>query len=112
MEKYKNQDGIALNYEGDDSHKVVVREVIAEAIRIMNTYQINSPQSMMWAMEECKRFLQVNFSLDEQNELDEMELVSQFNRNRAPEDWVQTYEEMQLKIKQMYNELGKSGGMQ
>ena len=29
MEKYTNQDGIALNYEGDDSHKVLVREVIS-----------------------------------------------------------------------------------
>ena len=112
MEKYKNQDGIALNYDGEDSHKVLVREVVGEAIRILSTYQINSPQSMMWAMQRCESFLRVNFSLDEQNELDEMELVSQFNRNRAPEDWVQTYEEMQLKIKQMYNELGKSGGMQ
>ena len=65
MEKYKNQDGIALNYEGDDSHKVLVREVIAEAIRIMNTYQINSPQSMMWAMQRCESFLRVNFDVKE-----------------------------------------------
>ena len=112
MEKYKNQDGISLNYTGMDTHSKLVREVIAKAVKILSTYQLNSSQSMMWAMDECKRFLQVNFSLDEQNELDEMELVSQFNRNRAPEDWVQTYEEMQLKIKQMYNGLGKSGGMQ
>ena len=112
MEKYKNQDGIELNYTGKDTHSKLVREVIAKAVKILSTYQLDSSQSMMWAMEECKRFLQVNFNLDEQDELDEMELVSQFNRNRAPEDWVQTYEEMQLKIKQMYNELGKSGGMQ
>ena len=37
-------------------------------------------------------------------ELDEMELISQFNRNRAPEDWVDTYEEMQLKIKEQCND--------
>ena len=42
MEKYKNQDGIALNYEGEDSHKVLVREVVGEAIRILSTYQILS----------------------------------------------------------------------
>ena len=34
-------------------------------------------------------------------ELDEMELISQFNRNRHPDDWVESYEEMQLRIKEM-----------
>ena len=34
-------------------------------------------------------------------ELDEMELVSQFNRNRHPDDWVESYEEMQQRIKEM-----------
>ena len=37
-------------------------------------------------------------------ELDEMELISQFNRNRHPDDWVDTYEEMQLKIKEQCND--------
>ena len=37
------------------------------------------------------------------SELDEMELISQFNRNRHPDDWVDTYEEMQSKIKEMYD---------
>ena len=104
MEKYMNQDGIALNYQGDDSHKVLVREVVAEAIRIMNTYQINSPQSMMWAMQRCEDFLRVNFSLDASDELNEMELISQFNRNRAPEDWVHSMEEMQQRIKEIWND--------
>ena len=65
MEKYTNQDGIALNYEGEDSHKVLVREVVGEAIRILSTYQINSPQSMMWAMQRCESFLRVNFDVKE-----------------------------------------------
>ena len=68
MEKYKNQDGIALNYEGDDSHKVLVREVIAEALKILSTYQLNSSQSMMWAMQECEEFLRVNFNLRRKND--------------------------------------------
>ena len=102
MEKYKNQDGISLNYTGKDSHQVLVREVVSEAIRIMNTYQMNSSQSMVWAINECERFLRVNFNLDAMDEMNEMELISQFNRNRAPEDWVQTYEEMQQRIKEMY----------
>ena len=37
-------------------------------------------------------------------ELDEMELISQFNRNRHPDDWVHSYEEMQLKIKEQCND--------
>ena len=45
-------------------------------------------------------------------ELDEMELISQFNRNRHPDDWVDTYEEMQSRIKEMYDESGKQGGLQ
>ena len=36
MSKYKNKDGISLNYDGDDSHKVLVREVITEAIKILD----------------------------------------------------------------------------
>ena len=39
--KYKNRDGISLNYAGDDSHKVLVREVIEEAIRILNSHAIS-----------------------------------------------------------------------
>ena len=65
MEKYKNQDAIAMKYEGEDSHNVLVREVVGEAIRILSTYQINSPQSMMWAMQRCESFLRVNFDVKE-----------------------------------------------
>ena len=45
MSKYKNKDGISLNYEGDDSHKVLVREVIREAIRILNSHNMSDSQS-------------------------------------------------------------------
>ena len=34
-------------------------------------------------------------------ELDEMELISQFNRNRAPEDWVDSMDDMQQRIKEI-----------
>ena len=33
--KYKNKDGIGLNYTGNDAHQVLVREVISEAIRML-----------------------------------------------------------------------------
>jgi len=112
MEKYMNQDGISLNYTGKDTHSKLVREVVSEAIRIMNTYQMNSSQSMVWAINECERFLRVNFNLDAMDEMNEMELISQFNRNRSEEDWVHSMEEMKVKIKEMYDESGKQGGLQ
>ena len=45
-------------------------------------------------------------------ELDEMELISQFNRNRSEKDWVHSMEEMKMKIKEMYDDSGKQGGLQ
>ena len=94
MEKYTNQDGIALNYEGDDSHKVLVREVIAEALKILSTYQLSSPQSMMWAMQQCEDFLRVNFSLVEKVNRSDEWIVEQYNRNRSVEDQITSVEDM------------------
>ena len=44
--KYKNKDGISLNYSGDDSHKVLVREVVEEAIKILGMYDRSCKISM------------------------------------------------------------------
>ena len=63
MEKYMNQEGISLNYTGKDIHSKLVREVVSEALKILSTYRMDSPQSMMWAMQECQEFLRVNFNL-------------------------------------------------
>ena len=65
MSKYKNKDGISLNYEGDDSHKVLVREVIREAIRILNSHNISDAQSMGWAIDRGIHFLETNFDIKE-----------------------------------------------
>ena len=51
MSKYKNKDGFELNYSGNDSHKVLVREVISEAIRILNSHNMFDKQSMGWAID-------------------------------------------------------------
>jgi len=67
MDKYTNQEGIELNYQGSDSHKTLVREVVGEAVKILSTYRMDSPQSMGWAIQECKEFLRVNFDLEESN---------------------------------------------
>ena len=66
MSKYKNKDGISLNYAGDDSHKVLVREVVEEAIRILNTYQMDSSKSMEWAIQRGTNFLEENFDIKEE----------------------------------------------
>ena len=68
MKKYKNQDGIELNYQGKDLHSKLVQEVVMEAIKILSTYRVDSPQSMMWAMQECQDFLRVNFNLRRKND--------------------------------------------
>ena len=68
MKKYKNQDGISLNYTGRDSHQVLVREVVSEALKILSTYRMDSPESMGWAIQECKEFLRVNFNLRRKND--------------------------------------------
>ena len=54
MEKYKNDKGISLNYEGDDPHKVLVREVVSEAIKILGMYDRSCKISMGMAMSNCK----------------------------------------------------------
>ena len=66
MSKYKNKDGISLNYDGDDSHKVLVREVISEAIRILNSHVISDSQSKSWAIDKGIHFLEENFDIKEE----------------------------------------------
>ena len=36
MSKYKNKDGIELSYTGNDAHQVLVREVVSEAVKIID----------------------------------------------------------------------------
>jgi len=63
--KYKNKDGIELNYKGNDSHKVLVREVVEEAIRILNSHNMFDKQSMGWAIDRGINFLETNFDIKE-----------------------------------------------
>jgi hypothetical protein len=68
MEKYKNKKGISLNYNGDDSHKILVREVISEALKILNMYDRSCKISMGMAMMNTKKFLTTNFDIGDNNE--------------------------------------------
>jgi len=63
--KYKNKNGISLNYGGDDSHKVLVKEVITEAIRILNSHNMFDSQSKSWAIDRGINFLEENFDIKE-----------------------------------------------
>ena len=64
MDKYKNKDGIELSYTGNDSHQVLVREVISEAMKILSMYDRNCKISMGMAMSNTKKFLKTNFDID------------------------------------------------
>ena len=63
--KYKNKDGISLNYTSNDSHQVLVKEVISEAIKILGMYDRSCKISMNMAMGNCKKFLKTNFDLED-----------------------------------------------
>ena len=63
MEKYKNKQGIELNYQGDDIHKMLVREVIEESIKILSMYDRSCKISMGMAMNNTKKFLRANFDI-------------------------------------------------
>jgi len=63
MSKYKNKDGVSLNYTGNDSHKVLVREVVKEAIRILNSHAMSDSQSKSWAIDRGIHFLETNFDI-------------------------------------------------
>jgi len=62
--KYKNKDGIELSYTGNDSHQVLVKEVIEASIKILNMYDKNCKISMGMAMNNTKKFLRSNFDLE------------------------------------------------
>ena len=64
--KYKNKDGIELNYSGNDSHQVLVREVVKKAIDILNSHNMFDKQSMGWAIDRGINFLEENFDIKEE----------------------------------------------
>ena len=119
MTKYKNKDGISLNYTGDDSHKVLVREVVGEAIKVFQGYNRFDARSAEWALSRGVNFLKDNFDLWEDDypyntefgdgrTEEEMEAIDnrnedewrikQYNRNRDAKDQVSTIEELNKRI--------------
>ena len=97
MVKYKDKQGIELNYTGGDSHQVLVREVVREACKLIEMYDRSCKISMNMAIQNCKKFLRVNFDLDEMSDKSNRSdawIVEQFNRNRSAEDQINSVEEI------------------
>ncbi len=104
MTKYKNKQGIELNYSGNDSHKVLVKEVIEESIKILNMYDRSCKISMGMAMMNTKKFLKTNFDIGSKSERNVEWRINQFNRNRAVEDQVHSIQEMSDAVEDMGKE--------
>ena len=69
MTKYKNKDGIELNYTSKDVHVELVKEVVGEAMKILTMYDGNCKISMGMAMSNCKKFLKENFNVGDSDEI-------------------------------------------
>jgi hypothetical protein len=68
MSKYKNKDGTELNFTGNDSTSVLVREVISEAVKLCSQYDWSNKTSMRFALRRTKDFLVDNFNLEDKND--------------------------------------------
>ena len=63
MKKYKNKDGVELNYTSNNTHTKLVKEFVKEAIRILNSHNMFDKQSMGWAIDRGINFLETNFDV-------------------------------------------------
>ena len=63
MKKYKNKDGIELNYTGNDIHQQLVKEVILEAIKILKID--TAPYGFC---DNTIKFLKENFDIKDERE--------------------------------------------
>jgi len=66
--KYKNKDGIELNFNGNDSTSVLVREVISKAVKLCSEYDWSNDTSMRFALHRTRDFLIENFDLEDKDE--------------------------------------------
>ena len=68
MDKYKNKDGISLNYthrHGKDIHQQLVKEVVGEAIKMCKQYNMWERTSCQIALHKVSEFLKVNFDIED-----------------------------------------------
>ena len=118
MSKYKNKDGIELNFNGNDMQSKLVKEVVEEAIKVFQGYNRFDARSAEWALSRGVNFLKENFDIDydypyntefgdgrteeEMQSIDNRNKdewrIKQYNRNRSEEDQVSTIEELDKRI--------------
>ena len=103
MSKYKNKQGIELNFTGNDIQSELVKEVIEESIKILNMYDRSCKISMGMAMMNTKKFLKTNFDIGSKSERSDEWRIEQFNRNRSMEDQVNTIKELENKTNEIFN---------
>ena len=65
MSKYKNKDGIELNYSGNDIQSTLTREVVEEAIKVFTEYNRFDARSAEWALSRGVNFLKENFDIED-----------------------------------------------
>ena len=67
IKKYKNVDGIELNYEGykNDVHSQLLKETVREGLGILDMPDITSLRQHHQAIKACKEFFELNFALNE-----------------------------------------------
>ena len=64
--KYKNKDGIELNFTADDGLTLLVKEVVSEACKILNEYNRFDDKSAEWAIGRGISFLKTNFNIEDE----------------------------------------------
>ena len=119
--KYKNKDGIELNFTSNDIQSELTKEVISEAIKILTKYNRMDARSAEWALSRGVNFLKENFDIEEDypyntefgdgrteeemqsidNRNEDEWRIKQYNRNRSEEDQVSTIEELENRIKEL-----------
>ena len=65
--KYKNKDGIELNFVGNDSTSKLVREVATEAVKLCSECDWSNVTSMRFALQRTKDFLIENFDIEKES---------------------------------------------
>ena len=62
--KYQNKEGISLNYTGNDIHTKLVKEVIDETIKLLESDRWGS----YIKIQKAVAFLKENFNIGDENE--------------------------------------------
>ena len=62
--KYKNKEGISLNYTSNDIHTILVKEVVNETIKLLESDRWGS----YIKIQKAVAFLKENFSIGDKNE--------------------------------------------